>query len=74
MGGDGTVTAVISNLLTKAQKDSGIDTRPDFRPTKLDVTIGIIPVGRYSIIDYAPHIIYVKLTLSVPGQSLCIRI
>ena len=45
VGGDGTVTKVISHMMTKIQKDEGVDMRLNVTPVKSPVPIGIIPTG-----------------------------
>jgi len=45
VGGDGTVSKVISHLLDKIQKDNGIELHSTTNPLHAPIPVGIIPTG-----------------------------
>lgn len=46
VGGDGTLLEIINGLLTRAQKEAGLDyDQPTCKLKPLEVPIGIIPTG-----------------------------
>ena len=46
MGGDGTLLEILNVLLTKVQKEAGVDyDQPTSKLKPLEVPIGVIPTG-----------------------------
>lgn len=52
VGGDGTLLEVINGLLTRAQKEAGLDyDKPTCKLKPLEVPIGIIPTGVKNLLN-----------------------
>ncbi|ELT92985.1 hypothetical protein CAPTEDRAFT_190502 [Capitella teleta] len=55
IGGDGTVSKVVNEVLMRVQKDEGVEVRPGFEPRHAPLTIGVIPTGTFNQIAYTMY-------------------
>ena len=47
MGGDGTVSSVLTAMMNKTQKDADIDMKKQTNAARCSVPLGIIPIGLF---------------------------